>query len=71
MTGNEISPQKPAKAPVEKLAFTAAEACEALGVKRTTLWRLECRGLIAAIPHVRHKLYSVASLKRFVEGKPA
>jgi predicted site-specific integrase-resolvase len=55
---------------VAKLAYNAEEACAALGIKRTTLWRLESRGLITACPHVRHKLYAVAELQRFLSGKP-
>ncbi len=56
---------------IEKLAYTADEACAALGVGRTTLWRWEARGLIFAVPHLRHKLYSVEALRRFVNGGKA
>ena len=62
---------KPATAPVEKLAYTAEEACAALGVGRTTLWRWEQRGLIRSVPHIRHKMYSVEMLKRLVNGSRA
>ena len=61
----------PETAPVEKLAYSADEACAALGIGRTTLWRFEKRGLIRAVPHLRHKVYPVDALKRFLDGKAA
>lgn len=65
----EPNSEKPAASPVEKLAYNADEACLAIGIKRTTLWRLERRKLINAVPGIRHKLYSVAEIKRFLTGK--
>ena len=57
---------------VERLALNKRDARLALGgVSETTLWRLEQRGLITSIPGLRHKLYSVESLKRFVSGRAA
>lgn len=56
---------------VQKLAYSAKEASEALGVSTTTLWRLEKRGLIRAVPGMRVKLYGVDELRRFVGGKSA
>ena len=53
---------------IERLAYTTAETCAALGIKRTTLWRLEKTGKVSAIPGLRHKLFPVAVLKRFTEG---
>lgn len=63
--------EKPTTAPLEKLAYNADEACAALGIGRTSLWRLEKRGLIRAVPGLRCKLFSVDSLKRFANGKAA
>lgn len=63
----ETTFEKPAARPVEKLAYNADEACAALGIKRTTLWRFERRGLIAPVSGIRHKLYSVAEIKRFLD----
>jgi hypothetical protein len=58
--------------PVEKLAYNKSEACAALGgISVTTLWRFEKRGLLKPIPGIRHKLYPVAALRRFVEGGAA
>lgn len=50
---------------VERIAYNAAEACKALGVSSVTLWRLEKRGVLKPIPGLRHRLYSVESLRRF------
>lgn len=37
------------------------------GISDITFYRLEQRGLLSAHPSLRHKLYSVAALKRFAE----
>lgn len=34
--------------PLEKLAYRAAELCEALSISRTTLWRLTRAGVLPA-----------------------
>jgi hypothetical protein len=53
----------------KRLMVKTAEACELLGgISRTTLWRLEKRGLIKASRHSRNRLYSIEHLKRFAEG---
>lgn len=52
---------------VERLTYTKREACIAIGVSEVTLWRLEKKGLLSPIPGLRHKLYSVAALRRFAE----
>ena len=64
-TSETKSPYPPA---VERLTYTAAETCTVLGIKRTTLWRLELRGLIQSVRGVRTKLYSRKAIERFVEG---
>jgi predicted site-specific integrase-resolvase len=56
---------------VERLTYNKREALVALGIHATTLYRLEQRGLIRSVPGLRHKLYSVESIKRFVNGKTA
>jgi hypothetical protein len=57
--------------PVEKLTLNTREACQALGLSPTSLWRLEKRGLISSVAGIRTKLYSVAMLRRFIDGKGA
>jgi hypothetical protein len=55
----------------ERLTFTRQEACVALGVSLTTLWRLEARGLIKAVPYFRTKIYSRKELTRFLASGEA
>ncbi len=52
---------------VERLTLTSREVCEALGVSITTLWRLTKRGHLTPLPGLRHKLFSVAAVRRFAE----
>lgn len=55
---------------VEPLALNKEQTKQALGgISDVTLWRLERRGLLPSVPGIRHKLYSVAAIKRFLEGK--
>ena len=63
------SPGATAASDVVRLTYTTREACIALGIGVTTLWRLEKRGLIRSVPGIRHKLYPRANLIKFVEGK--
>ena len=51
---------------IERLAYTKEELCTSLSLSPITLWRLEKRGLIHAVTGIRHKLYSVAEVKRFL-----
>ena len=51
---------------IERLAYTKEELCTSLSLSPITLWRLEKRGLIHSIAGIRHKLYSVAEVKRFL-----
>lgn len=51
---------------IERLAYTKDELTKALSLSPITLWRLEKRGLIHSIAGIRHKLYSVAEVKRFL-----
>jgi hypothetical protein len=53
---------------VSRLAYTKAELCQALRVSPVTLWRLEQRGLLVPIPGIRHKLYPIAAVERFLAG---
>lgn len=40
-------------------------------LSRTAIWALEKRGLIERVPGIRRCLYTVKSVRRFVEGKQA
>jgi len=64
----ETPPVAPA---VERLTYNATETCRALGIGRTTLWRLEKRGLIKSLPCLGKKLYPVSGLRQFASGKAA
>jgi hypothetical protein len=55
--------------PVERLAYSKKEAGAALGLSPVSLWRLEKAGLLMPIPYLRHKRYSIETLKKFVAGK--
>lgn len=52
----------------ERLAYTKRETCALLGIGETTLWRLEKRGLVRAVPHLRIKIYPRAELERFLRA---
>ena len=54
--------------PVGRLTYTMREACEALGVGPTTLYRLEKRKLLRSVQGLRHKRYSIEEIKRFIAG---
>ncbi len=57
-----------AAARVERLAYTKAELCAATGLAPITIWRLEKKGLLRPVPGIRHRLYSVAAVHRFLNG---
>jgi len=51
-----------------KLALTTREACEALGgISPRSLARLEARSLIRSSKALRHKLWPVSEINRFLE----
>lgn len=50
----------------ERWTYTSAEVCSALQISKVTLWRLEKRGLLTPIPHLRHKRYFVGSVQSFL-----
>ncbi len=67
-SNNENAPTRHAEAPqqIERLAYTKDELCASLTLSPVTLWRLEKRGLIHSVAGIRHKLYSVTEVKRFL-----
>ena len=52
---------------VEELTYDGAQVCAAIKISATTLWRLEKRGRLKSLPGLRHKRYSIAGVRRFVE----
>lgn len=56
---------------IDRLAYTKAELCIALGLSPVSIWRLERRKLLHPVPGVRHKLYTVQEVQRFLAGAHA
>lgn len=56
---------------VEKLAYSGKELQRLLGLSVVSIWRLERRGLLRAVPGIRSKLYSRKNVEAFLEGKSA
>ena len=59
--------EQPAKRPMEKLCYTAAETCQVLAVSRKTLARLMERKLLRPLKLLRTHLFTRAELDRFLE----
>lgn len=53
----------------EKLALTIDELAQELSLNRATIYRLEARGLLRSVPHIRHKIYARGEVDRFLAGK--
>ena len=56
-------------ATVERLAYSAAEAADALNVSPRTIERLVKRGALRAVPYLSHIRISVDELERFANEK--
>jgi len=52
-----------------KLAFTLKELSEELGLSKATLYRLEARGLLKSLPHLRHKVFARKEVERFLAAE--
>ena len=52
---------------VNKLCYTAAEACALLSISPKTLTRLSARGCLKSLKALRTRLYPASELLRFVE----
>ncbi len=71
-TQTQPGAEKSTPARREKLAFTIPELCAELSIQRTTLYRLEQRGLLRSVPGIaRNKIYSAAEVRRFLSGENA
>lgn len=57
-------------APIERLAFSITEACQALGgISRPTLYRLTARHLISPVRGLGRTIYARAEILRFLEAQ--
>jgi excisionase family DNA binding protein len=56
---------------MEQLLVRVPEACSALGIRRTTLYKLIANGDVTACKVGRARCVSVASLRRFVRLRVA
>lgn len=56
---------------MEKLALTAHEAADSLGVSYDTIKRLVAEGKLARVPHLGVIRIPVTSLRAFAEGEVA
>ena len=50
-----------------KLSLTAGETCEAIGISKRTLRRLELRGLLRSSRALRTKRFPMSEIVRFLE----
>jgi excisionase family DNA binding protein len=58
----EVQPPNP------RVAYTASEAAELLGVNVETIYRLITRGKLRTVPGLRHKRIPVGEFDRFAKG---
>ena len=61
-------PPAPLKALTPKLAYSLQELSEELGISRVSFYRLEAKGILKPLPHLRHKIYSREEVSRFLSG---
>lgn len=56
--------------PIERIAYTTAEAAWAAGVNPATIYRAIARGKLRASKHIRHKRILCTELQRWLLGEP-
>lgn len=61
-------PEKPINAVQTRLAYTVAELAQELGLSHASIYRLENRGLLKAVPGIRKKLFSHKEVEVFLGG---
>jgi len=61
---------KEQRPPVERIAYTTAEAAEAANVNPATIYRAIGRGKLRASKHLRHKRILRSELERWLLGEP-
>ena len=66
MQSNETDTTTEAAPKLERLAYTKSELGQALGLSPVTIYRLEQRGLLRPVEGIRHKLFSVTEVNRFL-----
>ena len=54
---------------VERLLYTTAQVCQALGLSRTSVWKLEKLGVLKPLPHIRTRLYSVEAVRALAQNR--
>jgi len=57
-----------APVPVTPLAFSPEDTCAMIGCSRMSLWRLEQRGLLVPVRHLRRPVYSRVAIDRYLSG---
>ena len=62
LTENSVKP------PLPKLAFSTVETAEIIGVSAMTIHRLTKRGLLRASNALRHKVYPLSEIERFLKA---
>ena len=61
---------KDQRTPVERIAYTTAEAAELAGLCPDTIYRAIKRGKLRASKHLRHKRILRSELERWLLGEP-
>jgi excisionase family DNA binding protein len=56
--------------PIERIAYTTAEAARAAGVNPVTIYRAIARGKLRAAKYLRHKRILRTELERWLLGEP-
>lgn len=67
----ELKPAPSPAADVAQLVYTSDQVCAALQISKVSLWRLEKRGLLTPLAHLRHKRYPIAGVQKLASGGAA